>query len=165
MQAGEGAEFSLPLRVYIEDTDAGGIVFYVNFLKYMERARTDFMRSLGLDRRAIFNAEIMFVVSDIALKYHLPARLDDQLEATARLATVRGWEPRALPILAQVLERDPIGLLEEVGQVSTTKLRALLREASDEAREAADADATSDAISYVDVREVAPFREPGEEAA
>jgi tol-pal system-associated acyl-CoA thioesterase len=90
MQAGEGAEFSLPLRVYIEDTDAGGIVFYVNFLKYMERARTDFMRSLGLDRRAIFNAEIMFVVSDIALKYHLPARLDDQLEATARLATVRG---------------------------------------------------------------------------
>ncbi len=84
------AEFSLPLRVYIEDTDAGGIVYYVNYLKYMERARTDFMRSLGLDRAAIFNAELMFVVADISLRYHLPARLDDMLEATARLEQVRG---------------------------------------------------------------------------
>jgi acyl-CoA thioesterase FadM len=52
----DAVEFSLPLRVYIEDTDAGGIVFYVNYLKYMERARTEFMRSLGLDRERIFNA-------------------------------------------------------------------------------------------------------------
>lgn len=85
-----GAEFSLPLRVYIEDTDAGGIVFYVNYLKYMERARTDFMRSLGFPREVIFNDEMMFVVSDVALKYHQPARLDDELEATAALRQVRG---------------------------------------------------------------------------
>ena len=47
------SEFSLPIRVYIEDTDAGGIVYYVNYLKYFERARTEFMRALGVDRAAI----------------------------------------------------------------------------------------------------------------
>ena len=47
------SEFSLPIRVYIEDTDAGGIVYYVNYLKYLERARTEFMRTFGLDRPAV----------------------------------------------------------------------------------------------------------------
>lgn len=84
------AEFSLPLRVYIEDTDAGGIVYYVNYLKFMERARTDFLRSLGLDRNAIFNRELMFVVSDASLQYRLPARLDEEIEATAALQVARG---------------------------------------------------------------------------
>jgi tol-pal system-associated acyl-CoA thioesterase len=83
-------EFSLPLRVYIEDTDAGGIVYYVNYLKYIERARTEFMRALQLDRRAIFNDELMFVVKDLAINYHRPAQLDDELEATARLLGVGG---------------------------------------------------------------------------
>lgn len=83
-------EFSLPLRVYIEDTDAGGIVYYVNYLKYIERARTEFMRSLGMDRSVIFNADIMFVVADLAVDYQRPAKLDDELEATAVLTGVRG---------------------------------------------------------------------------
>lgn len=83
-------EFSLPLRVYIEDTDAGGIVYYVNYLKYIERARTEFMRSLGMDRSAIFNGEVMFVVRDLAVSYHSPARLDDLLEATATLRGIGG---------------------------------------------------------------------------
>lgn len=84
------AEFSLPLRVYIEDTDAGGIVYYVNYLKYIERARTEFMRSVGLDRSAIFNAELMFVVSQLSIDYQRPARLDDLLHATTRLRELRG---------------------------------------------------------------------------
>ncbi|WOJ91965.1 tol-pal system-associated acyl-CoA thioesterase [Congregibacter variabilis] len=83
-------EFSLPLRVYIEDTDAGGIVYYVNYLKYIERARTEFMRSLGMDRAAIFNGDLMFVVSDLSVNYHRPALLDDQLQATAALTAVGG---------------------------------------------------------------------------
>ena len=83
-------EFSLPLRVYIEDTDAGGIVYYVNYLKYIERARTEFMRSLGMDRSAIFNADIMFVVSEVAVDYRKPAMLDDELLATASLTHVGG---------------------------------------------------------------------------
>lgn len=85
-----GNEFSLPLRVYIEDTDAGGIVYYVNYLKYMERARTEFMRSLGYDRGAVFNSEHLFVVRDIALAYRAPARLDDELTATASVVEARG---------------------------------------------------------------------------
>lgn len=88
--ATEAGEFSLPLRVYIEDTDAGGIVYYVNYLKYIERARTEFMRSLGMDRSAIFNGEVMFVVRDLAVNYRAPARLDDLLEATATLAGIGG---------------------------------------------------------------------------
>jgi tol-pal system-associated acyl-CoA thioesterase len=83
-------EFSLPLRVYIEDTDAGGIVYYVNYLKYIERARTEFMRALGLDRTAIFNTEMMFVVSDLAIDYRRPAQLDDELQATAELRSIGG---------------------------------------------------------------------------
>ena len=83
-------EFSLPLRVYIEDTDAGGIVYYVNYLKFMERARTEFMRSLGFGKDFIFNHDLMFVVRDAAVKYLKPAQLDDQLEATARIAVLGG---------------------------------------------------------------------------
>jgi 4-hydroxybenzoyl-CoA thioesterase len=83
-------EFSLRLRVYIEDTDAGGIVYYVNYLKFMERARTEFMRSAGFDKNTIFNHDLMFVVSDVAVNYLLPAQLDDELEATARIVQMRG---------------------------------------------------------------------------
>lgn len=83
-------EFSHKLRVYIEDTDAGGIVYYVNYLKFMERARTECMRSLGYCKNAIFNYNLMFVVRDVAVTYMLPARLDDELEATASIAQLRG---------------------------------------------------------------------------
>jgi tol-pal system-associated acyl-CoA thioesterase len=79
-------EFSLALRVYIEDTDAGGIVYYVNYLKFLERARTEFMRSIGFDRAAIFTEDLMFVVREVALTYHRPAVLDDELLATAAVA-------------------------------------------------------------------------------
>lgn len=84
------AEFSYKLRVYIEDTDAGGIVYYVNYLKFMERARTEFMRDLGYGKEAIFNHGLMFVVRDMAIRYLRPAQLDDLLEATVRLLEVGG---------------------------------------------------------------------------
>ena len=84
------AEFSLPIRVYIEDTDAGGIVYYVNYLKYLERARTELMRTFGLERAAVSDAGWNFVVSDVSLSYKEPARLDDQLDATAVISAVGG---------------------------------------------------------------------------
>tara|TARA_R110000823_G_scaffold119998_2_gene244238 strand:- start:7738 stop:8157 length:420 start_codon:yes stop_codon:yes gene_type:complete len=84
------AEFSVPLRVYIEDTDAGGIVYYVNYLKFMERARTEFMRARGFGKQYIFTHELMFVVSDARIHYRSPARLDDELRATACLTRLRG---------------------------------------------------------------------------
>ena len=80
------ATFEWPLRVYIEDTDAGGIVYYVNYLKFMERARTELLRSRGFDKQVIFNADLMFVVHGISTEYLKPARLDDQLVVTAKVS-------------------------------------------------------------------------------
>ena len=95
------AEFSIKLRVYIEDTDAGGIVYYVNYLKFMERARTEFMRSLGFGKDYIFNHDLMFVVRDVAIRYRAPALLDDELEAAVTLAEARG----ATLVLHQAIRR------------------------------------------------------------
>ncbi len=82
------AEFSTRIRVYIEDTDAGGIVYYVNYLKFFERARTEFMRSCGYDKPAFVGSDAMFVVSDVNVKYLLPARLDDELDVSAVVEAV-----------------------------------------------------------------------------
>ena len=95
-------EFSLPLRVYIEDTDAGGIVYYVNYLKFMERARTEYMRSLGFSKKFIFNHDLMFVVKKVQLDYRQPAQLDDELVATAQITQLGGASMR----LAQQVRRD-----------------------------------------------------------
>jgi tol-pal system-associated acyl-CoA thioesterase len=81
--ASSGADFRLSLRVYIEDTDAGGIVYYVNYLKFMERARTEFMRQRGFGKRVIFERQHMFVVHRIEVDYRLPATLDDELIVSA----------------------------------------------------------------------------------
>jgi acyl-CoA thioester hydrolase len=78
--------FEFPIRIYWEDTDAGGIVFYANYLKFFERARTEWLRSLGFGQQALRDASGgMFVVSETAVKYHSPARLDDTLRVTAEL--------------------------------------------------------------------------------
>jgi len=75
--------FTWPLRVYWEDTDAGGIVFYANYLKFFERARTEWLRAKGIEQRVLRELEGgMFVVSDTQVRYHLPARLDDELLVT-----------------------------------------------------------------------------------
>ena len=80
------AAFEWPLRVYWEDTDAGGIVFYANYLKYFERARTEWLRSLGISQQALRHSSGgMFVVSETALRYLKPARLDDELRVSAVL--------------------------------------------------------------------------------
>ena len=82
-----GTVFEHPIRVYWEDTDAGGIVFYANYLKFFERARTEWLRALGVGQHALRESTGgMFVVSETAVKYHRPAKLDDQLRVTATLA-------------------------------------------------------------------------------
>jgi len=96
-------EFSLPVRVYIEDTDAGGIVYYVNYLKFLERARTEYMRSLGFGKDYIFNHDLMFVVRDVALKYLKPAQLDDEILATAQITGLRG---ASMSLFQRVLRGD-----------------------------------------------------------
>ncbi len=86
---GLATHFSHPLRVYWEDTDAGGIVFYGNYLKFMERARTEWLSSLGFEQEAMRQAgEGMFVVADTQLRYLKPARLDDRLTVTVTVCEV-----------------------------------------------------------------------------
>lgn len=80
----ESRIFQWPVRVYWEDTDAGGIVFYANYLKFFERARTEWLRSLGIGQQRLKDdSGGMFVVTDAQLRYHRPARLDDELIVTA----------------------------------------------------------------------------------
>ena len=75
-----------PVRIYWEDTDAGGIVFYANYLKFFERARTEWLRSLGLGQQRLREQSGgMFVVTEARLRYLRPARLDDALLVTAQL--------------------------------------------------------------------------------
>ncbi len=84
--SGSKAGFTWPVRVYWEDTDAGGIVFYANYLKFFERARTEWLRSLGIEQGLLRETTGgIFVVSETAVRYHLPARLDDELLVTASL--------------------------------------------------------------------------------
>jgi 4-hydroxybenzoyl-CoA thioesterase/acyl-CoA thioester hydrolase len=80
----EPSTFAHQVRVYVEDTDAGGIVFYANYLKYMERARTEFLRSLGYDKPALFDG-LQFVVRSVEVVYQKPALLDDELSISADL--------------------------------------------------------------------------------
>jgi acyl-CoA thioester hydrolase len=76
--------FTWPLRVYWEDTDAGGIVFYANYLKFFERARTEWLRSLGIEQSRLRESTGgIFVVGETSVRYHRPARLDDELLVTA----------------------------------------------------------------------------------
>ena len=74
-------EFTLPVRVYYEDTDAGGVVYHSNYLNFMERARTEYLRELGYDQDVLANElDVLFVVSSIQIDYKRPARFNDELE-------------------------------------------------------------------------------------
>jgi len=78
--------FELPVRVYYEDTDAQGVVYYANYFRFMERARTEWLRSLGVDMVRMQDEERrIFVVAEVQAKFHAPARLSDNLMVTAGL--------------------------------------------------------------------------------
>jgi 4-hydroxybenzoyl-CoA thioesterase/acyl-CoA thioester hydrolase len=80
-------KFCLPIRVYVEDTDAGGIVYYANYLKYIERARTELIRTFGFEKPALFGS-LQFVVHSVSVKYLQSAVLDDKIIATAEIIRV-----------------------------------------------------------------------------
>lgn len=102
--------FHFPVRVYIEDTDAGGIVYYVNYLKFMERARTEFLRELGFGHylNQNVNAEegLMFVVRGAEIRYFGPARMDDALTVTAQIKSLG----RASLVFHQEVRRESTAL-------------------------------------------------------
>ena len=123
--------FRYPVRIYWEDTDAGGIVFYANYLKFFERARTEWLRSRGVGQQQLRELTGgMFVVSDAQLRYHRPARLDDelivtaQLQETGRASLTIGQQALLKP--EQMTDSRPVLLCEgtiRIGWVDATTMR------------------------------------------
>lgn len=82
--------FTWRLRVYWEDTDAGGVVYHAGYLRFLERARTEWMRAAGIGQQALRNSHgVVFVVRDFNIAYDQPARLDDELDATVQVERLR----------------------------------------------------------------------------
>jgi acyl-CoA thioester hydrolase len=112
---------SLIVRVYYEDTDAGGVVYYANYLKYIERARTEHLRELGFELATIANESgLVFVVKSVKADYLLPAFLDDTIEVQTSIELVR----HASLIFAQKItniEKNTVLFKAEVKVVSVLK--------------------------------------------
>jgi acyl-CoA thioester hydrolase len=97
------AVFHWPVRVYFEDTDAAGLVYYANYLKYFERCRTEWLRALGIDQRQLAARErLQFVVAEFSVRLHRPARLDDALTIDAAIAE----RARSYLVFRQQAQRD-----------------------------------------------------------
>jgi acyl-CoA thioester hydrolase len=100
--------FIWPVRVYYEDTDAAGVVFYANYLKFMERARTEWLRALGFEQTTLMHEHnVVFVVRSLAVEYLRPAVFNDELEVTVSLIRTRG----SLLEIAQSIRRGPLTLV------------------------------------------------------
>ena len=85
-----GQEHRFPLRVYFEDTDVAGIVYYANYLRFMERARSDMLRIVGIDQRGALDAgDGVYAVAEVAIRYRRPAKLDDALLVVSHVRAVR----------------------------------------------------------------------------
>jgi len=78
----------MKIRVYYEDTDCGNVVYYANYLKYMERGRTELMRERGVSFGRLHQEGLLFVVAEASLKYHAPAKYDDLLDVTTTIASM-----------------------------------------------------------------------------
>ena len=81
---------TLPIRVYYDDTDMAGIVYYANYLRYIERARSDWVRGLGIDQNAMKAQGLVFAVRRVEADYLMPARLDDELVVETEVVQVTG---------------------------------------------------------------------------
>jgi acyl-CoA thioester hydrolase len=112
-----------PVRIYWEDTDAGGVVYYANYLKFFERARTEWLRALGVEQQALRDATgAIFVVADAQLKYLAPAKLDDRLDVTVKIVEMG----RASMLLEQQAWRGDALLVDgrfRIGCVDALTLR------------------------------------------
>jgi acyl-CoA thioester hydrolase len=103
----------LPVRVYYEDTDAGGVVYHTGYIRYFERARTEWLRALGYSQKQLAEeAGVLFTVVELTVRFLKPARLDDMLEVLARVGERRG---ASLAFVQEI--RDAAGELLAEGQV------------------------------------------------
>jgi acyl-CoA thioester hydrolase len=108
------AAHRLTVRVYYEDTDFGGVVYYANYLKFIERGRTEALRAIGVDQVALKAAGLVFVVRRMEADWLLPARFDDLLEVRTEIAEVGGASVR----MAQEVRRSADALFRAAVQVA-----------------------------------------------
>jgi acyl-CoA thioester hydrolase len=107
--------FSWPVRVYFEDTDLGGVVYYANYLRFMERARTEWLRHLGVDQTALLTDRgLIFVIVSAEVRYVQPARFNDELHVTASLESTRRT---AMSFAQEIRRHEPAGELLTKGRV------------------------------------------------
>jgi acyl-CoA thioester hydrolase len=105
-------DFSWPVRVYYEDTDAGGVVYYTNYLKFMERARTEWLRALGFGQEELAAREgVVFAVRSVAIEYLRPSSFDDSLRVTVEPVKVGAGQ---IIVAQQVLREDEVLVTAEV---------------------------------------------------
>jgi acyl-CoA thioester hydrolase len=113
--------FSWPIRVYWEDTDGGGVVYHASYLRFLERARTEWLRSLGIGQQALRETQdVVFAVRSVQMDFLAPARLDDEIEATVLLTERR----RASLAFEQVLRRRADGVVLVEARVRAACLTA-----------------------------------------
>jgi acyl-CoA thioester hydrolase len=109
---------TFPIRVYYEDTDLAGIVYYANYLKFIERARSEFLRDLGVDQVALkSDAGVVFAVRRLEADYHQPAQFDDQLQVMTAVEELSG----ARALLRQDVLRDAVGLFSALVSIVALK--------------------------------------------
>ena len=116
-------EFAWPVRVYYEDTDAGGVVYHSNYLHFMERARTEWLRAMGFEQDELkAERDVLFAVRSMNIEYYSPARFNDSLIVTVKIATLRG----ASMMLEQEVKKE-----NEPGVLCQGKVRIVSLTASD----------------------------------
>lgn len=118
------AQNLMPVRIYWEDTDASGIVYHANYLKYMERARTEFLRQMGIEQSKLLqdnDAPIKFAVKSLAINYYKPAYLDDALMVETIIQDIRG----ASITVKQIIKRGDTKIAAGHSQVATLNTKGV----------------------------------------
>ena len=115
--------FDWSVRVYYEDTDAGGIVYYANYLKFMERARTEWLRSLGIEQTDLLEQGVGFVVKSVQMDNNSPARFNDLLCISSQIVELK----RASIVFRQKIHKKVDSASEIQNETNKTLVEALIR--------------------------------------
>ena len=110
-----GTPFSFPIRVYWEDTDAGGVVYHASYVRFLERARTEWLRAQGVGQQALRESEdLVLVIRDMTLDFHKPAKLDDELQVSVVMTERR----KASLLIEQEVSRGDQALVRATVRVA-----------------------------------------------
>ena len=115
--------FSLPIRVYYEDTDAGGIVYHANYLKFCERARTEYLRHLGIEQDVYLKQNIAFVVKSMNIDFKVAAKFNDQLLVQTEISSRKRASVEFLQTVVDELERTVFVATVQVACVDLNRMK------------------------------------------